>query len=75
MPQLALKHRQNKNQRQRVVVFVGSPIAEDEPALIKLAKKLKKNSVAVDIINFGEEAENRAKLQAFIDNVNSSDNR
>lgn len=28
--QLALKHRQNKNQRQRVVIFVGSPIAEDK---------------------------------------------
>lgn len=28
--QLALKHRQNKDQRQRIVVFVGSPIAEDE---------------------------------------------
>ncbi len=28
--QLALKHRQNKNQRQRIVLFVGSPIAEDK---------------------------------------------
>jgi len=27
--QLALKHRQNKNQRQRVVIFVASPIKED----------------------------------------------
>lgn len=27
--QLALKHRQNKNQRQRIVLFVGSPILED----------------------------------------------
>lgn len=27
--QLALKHRQNKNQRQRIVMFVGSPITED----------------------------------------------
>ena len=26
--QLALKHRQNKNQRQRVVIFIGSPLAE-----------------------------------------------
>lgn len=24
--QLALKHRQNKNQRQRIIIFVGSPI-------------------------------------------------
>ena len=70
-----LKHRQNKNQRQRIVVFVGSPIAEDEAALVKLGKKLKKNSVAVDIVNFGEEQLNTAKLQAFIDAVNSNDNR
>lgn len=28
--QLALKHRQNKNQRQRIVIFAGSPIVEDE---------------------------------------------
>lgn len=28
--QLALKHRQNKNQRQRVVVFVGSPVSEEQ---------------------------------------------
>jgi 26S proteasome regulatory subunit N10 len=28
--QLALKHRENKNQRQRIVVFVGSPISEDK---------------------------------------------
>ena len=26
--QLALKHRQNKNQRQRIVLFMGSPISE-----------------------------------------------
>lgn len=26
--QLALKHRQNKNQRQRIVMFVGSPLSE-----------------------------------------------
>lgn len=28
--QLALKHRENKNQRQRIVLFIGSPISEDE---------------------------------------------
>ena len=27
--QLALKHRENKNQRQRIVVFIGSPLEED----------------------------------------------
>ena len=28
--QLALKHRQNKNQRQRIVIFIGSPLSEDK---------------------------------------------
>ncbi|GAA5891665.1 hypothetical protein JCM5296_005503 [Sporobolomyces johnsonii] len=51
--QLALKHRQNKNQRQRVIVFVGSPIKDSQAALVKLGKKMKKNNVALDIISFG----------------------
>ncbi|KAI9289487.1 hypothetical protein BC943DRAFT_333836 [Umbelopsis sp. AD052] len=72
--QLALKHRQNKNQRQRIIAFVGSPVQADEKALIKLAKKMKKNNIAVDIVNFGEESENTAKLEAFINTVNSGDN-
>ncbi|KAF7724145.1 hypothetical protein EC973_001270 [Apophysomyces ossiformis] len=72
--QLALKHRQNRNQRQRIIVFVGSPVEADERTLVKLAKKMKKNNVAVDIINFGEETLNTSKLEAFVNNVNNSDN-
>ncbi|KAJ3250641.1 hypothetical protein HDU77_006469 [Chytriomyces hyalinus] len=72
--QLALKHRQNKNQRQRIIVFVGSPIPEDEKSLVKLGKKLKKNNIALDVINFGEDAVNTPKLEALINAVNSSDN-
>ncbi|KAI8067047.1 hypothetical protein BC940DRAFT_319493 [Gongronella butleri] len=72
--QLALKHRQNRNQRQRIVVFVGSPLEVDERALVRLAKKLKKNNVAIDVINFGEEGTNTSKLDAFINTVNNSDN-
>ena len=72
--QLALKHRQNKNQRQRVIAFVGSPVADTEEDLVQLAKKLKKNNVAVDIVNFGEEAENNEKLAKFVETVNSNDN-
>ncbi|KAK9365460.1 hypothetical protein V1509DRAFT_632999 [Lipomyces kononenkoae] len=71
---LALKHRQNKAQRQRVIVFVGSPVQDDEKELIKLAKKMKKNNIAVDFINFGEDAENIDKLEKFIANVKSGDN-
>jgi len=73
--QLALKHRQNKSQQQRIIVFVGSPLSTcDSNEMVRLAKRLKKNNVAVDIINFGEETENTEKLEAFINAVNSNDN-
>ncbi|POY74035.1 hypothetical protein BMF94_2847 [Rhodotorula taiwanensis] len=51
--QLALKHRQNKNQRQRIVVFVCSPVKDSQASLVKIGKKLKKNNVALDIVSFG----------------------
>jgi 26S proteasome regulatory subunit N10 len=72
--QLVLKHRQNKNQRQRIIALVASPILEDEATLVKLGKKLKKNSVAVDIVSFGQLEDNESKLAAFIEAVNSNDN-
>ncbi|KAK0552183.1 proteasome regulatory particle base subunit rpn10 [Tilletia horrida] len=72
--QLALKHRQNKNQRQRIIAFVGSPLVEDEADLVKLGKKLKKNNVAVDVINFGEDEQNEDKLAKFVEAVNSGEN-
>jgi 26S proteasome regulatory subunit N10 len=72
---LVLKHRQNKNQRQRIVVLVASPISDDLDSLVKVGKKLKKNNVAVDVVSFGEVDDNMEKLNAFIDAVNSSDNR
>jgi 26S proteasome regulatory subunit N10 len=81
--QLALKHRQNKNLRQRVVVFVGSPLedasAEAERALVRLAKKLKKNNVALDVVAFGDGIEQAGEgghsiLRAFVENASSSDN-
>lgn len=72
--ELALKHRQNKNQRQRIIVFVCSPVEESVVELVKLARRMKKNGVGVDVVNFGEESENSAKLEAFIEAVNASDN-
>merc|ERR1719235_1744946 len=65
--QLALKHRQNKNQRQRIVVFAGSPIVETPEALSKVGKKLRRNNVAVDIVAFGgaEQEGNLEKLRAL----------
>ncbi|KAK9454944.1 hypothetical protein V1511DRAFT_377207 [Dipodascopsis uninucleata] len=71
---LALKHRQNKAQRQRIIVFVGSPVADGQKDLVKLAKKMKKNNIAMDFINFGEDSENVEKLDAFIASVKSGEN-
>lgn len=71
---LALKHRQNKVQNQRIIVFVGSPIADSEKDLVKLAKRMKKNNVAIDVINFGEEAVNTAKLEKFVSTLNNHNN-
>ncbi|XP_074640507.1 26S proteasome non-ATPase regulatory subunit 4-like [Tubulanus polymorphus] len=70
---LALKHRQGKNHKMRIVAFVGSPITEDEKELIKLAKRLKKEKVNVDVINFGEETVNTDKLTTFINTINGKD--
>uniref|UniRef100_A0A0D6R5F6 26S proteasome non-ATPase regulatory subunit 4 homolog n=1 Tax=Araucaria cunninghamii TaxID=56994 RepID=A0A0D6R5F6_ARACU len=73
--QLALKHRQNKKQQQRIIVFAGSPIKADKKTLEAIGKKLKKNNVALDIVNFGEEDDGKAeKLEALLAAVNSSDN-
>lgn len=72
--QLALKHRENKSLRQRILVFVGSPLPDAEAELVRLGKKLKKNNIAVDVVTFGETEENMAKLNAFIESVNSGEN-
>jgi len=37
-----LKHRQNKNQQQRIIFFVGSPITTSKDEMVKVAKRLKK---------------------------------
>lgn len=45
-----------------------------QESLLKIAKKLKKNNVAVDIVCFGCGEESVAKLQSFVDAVQNSDN-
>ena len=71
---LCLKHRINKNQKQRIILFVGSPIKAKTENLILIGKKLKKYNVAVDIISFGHVEENREALNAFLKEVNNSNN-
>ena len=72
--QLALKHRQNKSQRQRIIVFTCSPIDEDEKELVKLAKKMRKTNVSIDFIAFGDlDPENVKKLEAFNESIKGGD--
>lgn len=72
---LSLKHRLNKNQRQRIVCFVASPIEEDEASLVALGKKLKKASVALDLVNLEtSNPEQNQKLQKLVEAINNSDN-
>ncbi|XP_023539937.1 26S proteasome non-ATPase regulatory subunit 4 homolog [Cucurbita pepo subsp. pepo] len=72
--QLALKHRQNKKQQQRIIVFAGSPAKHEKKLLEMIGKKLKKNNVALDIIDFGEEDDCKPeKLEALLSAVNSND--
>nr|QSC88209.1 26S proteasome non-ATPase regulatory subunit 4-like protein [Nilaparvata lugens] len=80
---LALKHRQSKEHKMRIVLFVGSPIEAEEKELTKLAKRLKKEKVNVDIVSFGEEvtgsstvvekAINNDVLATFISTLNGKD--
>jgi len=70
---LALKHRQGKNHKTRIVAFIGSPIEAEEKELIKLAKKLKKEKVNIDIVNFGEDETNTEILNKFIETINGKE--
>ena len=69
--QLALKHRQNKNQKLRIVCFVCSPISANEKQLESIGKVLKKNAVCIDIISITESVENSAKLRKLVETADS----
>uniref|UniRef100_A0A0R3RTJ1 26S proteasome non-ATPase regulatory subunit 4 n=1 Tax=Elaeophora elaphi TaxID=1147741 RepID=A0A0R3RTJ1_9BILA len=72
---LALKHRQNRNHKMRIVVFIGSPIDHLNSAeLTKLAKKLKKEKVQVDVICFGEADSTDSEIMGqFIETLNGKE--
>lgn len=72
---MALKHRLNDTQKQRIICFVGSKIAEDSDTLKIFGKKLKKNGVAVDLICFGDcSEEQKNKIEVFMEAVKQEDN-
>lgn len=70
-----MKHRQNRSQRQRIIVFVCSPVEESEKELTTLAKKMKKANISVDFVLFGDldDDSTKNKLQLFIDTVKTSE--
>ncbi|CAF1182616.1 unnamed protein product [Adineta steineri] len=70
---LALKHRQGKNHRPRIVAFVGSPLDVDTSEFTKLAKRLKKEKISIDIVIFGDES-SKEKFEEFITIVNGKEN-
>jgi 26S proteasome regulatory subunit N10 len=69
---LALKHRRNKNGAQRIVLFVGTPVAADTRALQKAGRALKKNNIAIDVVALGEIEENESKLRELVDAANGT---
>lgn len=71
---LALKHRQNKHQRMRIVLFIGSPIGDEAEELRAVGKKLRKCNVAVDVVSFGDVEANAEKLEVFMSSVNKNNN-
>lgn len=53
---------------------ICSPIKHDKKSLELIGKKLKKNSVALDIVNFGDDDEGKTeKLEALLAAVNNND--
>jgi 26S proteasome regulatory subunit N10 len=73
--QLVLKRRSSEqSSNKRIVAFIGSPLKETKEELEKLGLRLKKNNIAVDVVNFGEHEQNTEKLEAFINSVNNNDN-
>ena len=71
--QLSLKHRINKNAKPRIVIFCGHPLEEELSAFQELGERLRRNNVAIDVINFAN-PDNVPKLQALIDAANKNDN-
>lgn len=53
---------------------VCSPVKYDRKVMEMIGKKLKKNSVAIDIVNFGEDDDGKPeKLEALLAAVNNND--
>ena len=67
--QLSLKHRKNKSQRQRIIIFVGHPLVGSEEDFEDVGMRLKKNNVSIDVINFAN-PDNVSRLQTLVNTAN-----
>ncbi|KRX68392.1 26S proteasome non-ATPase regulatory subunit 4 [Trichinella sp. T9] len=70
--QLALKHRYGRTHKGRIIVFIGSPLKNADNEIFKVAQRMKKEKIAIDVIAFGEEARKSKKLSLFASIMNSS---
>jgi 26S proteasome regulatory subunit N10 len=57
----------------RIVLFIGSPLEVDKVEVEKLAQRLKKEKVNVDIISYGDHQKNNDVLTAFINTLNGKE--
>ena len=64
-----MKHRKNKSQRQRIVIFVGHPLTGSEDDFEDVGLRLKKNNVSIDVINFAN-PDNVSRLQTLVNTAN-----
>ena len=71
---LCLKHRSNTSQRERIILFVGSPVKNTVKEVQIVGRFLRKNNVAMDIISFGHVDENREKLNELLNCVKNENN-
>lgn len=69
---LALKHRANKNQHERIVLFVASRVVAAPQRLLALAADLRRNHIRLDVVAAGC-AESVALLRQLHEAVNSGE--
>ena len=70
--QLALKHRINKHQKERIIVFTADTVNEAESDVIELCRKMRRNNTQIDIVNISS-PNNVAVMKNIIDTVNVED--
>jgi 26S proteasome regulatory subunit N10 len=71
---LALSHATNAHADKRIIVFAGSPISETKDELLQLAKRLRKEDIAVDVVLLGVPEAQVESVRAFVDAVSKNNN-